>query len=273
MPIAQINGTEIFYLAVGTGLPCLVMHGGLGADHTGQHPFLDPLGETLRLIYYDHRGNGRSGRPPRATITYEQLAADADALRTHLGVERVAVMGFSAGAAIGLHYALGYPRQLSHLILVGGHAAWDYGDEIRAAFERRGATPEMLAVLSDPPPADDAEMGRVVRLLLPLYLHHFDAALAERYLGRAIWSASANARYGELLRGYNVVPRLSEIGTPTLIVVGRDDVITPPTQAERLHRGIRGSTLAVLERSGHLPHLDEPEAFFRLVRDWLARAQ
>lgn len=273
MPVAQLNGTEIFYLEVGTGLPCLVMHGGLGADHTGMYPFLDPLGDALRLIYYDHRGNGRSGRPPLATITYAQLAADADALRAHLGVERVAVMGFSAGAAIGLHYALGYRQHLSHLILVGGHAAWDYGDDIRAAFERRGATPEMLAVLSDPPPADDAAMGRAVRTLLPLYLHRFDAALAERYLGRAIWSASASARYGELLRDYNVVPRLGEIATPTLIVVGRDDVITPPTQAERLHRGIPGSTLAMLEQSGHLPHLDEPDAFFRLVRDWLARTQ
>lgn len=64
MPTAPIDDTELFYREVGNVLPCLVMHGGLGGDHGCLHPWLDPLGDTLRLIYYDHRGNGRSGRPP-----------------------------------------------------------------------------------------------------------------------------------------------------------------------------------------------------------------
>lgn len=273
MSLAVLNGTDIFYSEIGSGLPCLVMHGGLGADHTGLHPWLDPLGDVLQLIYYDHRGNGRSGRPPLSTLTYEQLAADADALRSHLGHEQVAVMGFSAGAAIALHYALEYPQRLSHLILVGGHAAWDYGEEISAAFERRGATPEMRAVLSGAPPANNADLERIVRVLLPLYLHRFEAELAERYLRHTIWDAAANRRYAELMPSHNVAPRLGEITAPTLILVGRDDVITPPTQAERLQRGIPGSELVVLEQSGHLPHIEEPDAFFRSVRNWFARTQ
>lgn len=273
MPIARVNDTELFYLEVGDGLPCLVMHGGLGADHTGLHPWLDPLGDVLRLIYYDHRGNGRSGRPPLKTLTYEQFATDADTLRIHLGADTIAVMGFSAGAAIALHYALQYPQNLSHLILVGAHAAWDYQEEILAACRRRGATPEMLEVFTGPPPRDDADLARMVRTLLPLYLHRFDAELAERYLGNAVWSAAANVRYGELLRDYYLVPHLREVRAPTLIVVGRDDVVTPPAQAERLHRGIPNSDLVVFEHSGHLPYLEEPEVFFRIVRDWLAGAQ
>jgi len=84
MPVVSLNGTELFYLEHGAGQPCLVMHGGLGADHTGLHPWLDPLGDVVRLVYYDHRGNGRSGRPPLETLTYAQLAADADALRAYL---------------------------------------------------------------------------------------------------------------------------------------------------------------------------------------------
>ena len=67
------------------------------------------------------------------------------------------------------------------------------------------------------------------------------------------------------------MPRLGEIRAPTLIVVGRDDVVTPPAQAERLHHAIPNSELVVLEHSGHLPYLEEPEAFFRIVRDWFAR--
>ena len=129
MPVAHLNGTDLFYIEVGEGLPCLVMHGGLGFDHTGLHPWLDPLGEQMHLIYYDHRGNGRSGRPPPETITLEQLCSDADALREHLGIEKVAVLGYSFGGCIALEYALCYPERLSHLILVDTAPAFDYGEE------------------------------------------------------------------------------------------------------------------------------------------------
>src|SRR5439155_19360205 len=100
---------------------------------------LDPLGDLLRLVYYDHRGNGRSGRPPVETLTLAQLAADADALRAHLGLEKVAVLGHSYGGCVALQYALRYPRRLSHLFLVGTTAAWDYTDEIIAELQRLAA--------------------------------------------------------------------------------------------------------------------------------------
>ncbi len=271
MPIARINGTEIYYLIVGSGSPCLVMHGGLGGDHGCLHPWIDPLGDDLRLIYYDHRGNGRSGRPPLETMTYDQLAADADALRAQLGFETVVVMGFSAGAAIALHYALHYAQHVTHLVLVGGHASWDYGDEIVAACERRGATPQMMEAVNRLP-RDDADLAEMVRGFMPLYLHHFDATLAEQYMSNVAWDAAANIRYGELLQNYNLEPRLAEIRARTLIIVGRDDVITPLAQAERLHHGIPDSELVIFEHSGHLPYLEEPEEFFRVVRDWLDHA-
>ena len=92
--------TDIFHLDVGAGPPCLVMHGGLGVDHSQFREGLDPLGDVLRLVYYDHRGNGRSGRPPIETLTLGQLADDADALRSHLGYEKVAVLGHSFGGCI-----------------------------------------------------------------------------------------------------------------------------------------------------------------------------
>ncbi len=110
MATASINGTELYYTTVGEGLPCLVMHGGLGFDHTVLHPWLDPLGDTLHLIYYDHRGNGRSGRPSRETHTHAQFAADAEALAAYLGFERVAVIGHSYGGFIALESRCGIPN-------------------------------------------------------------------------------------------------------------------------------------------------------------------
>ena len=129
MSAAHLNDTKLFYVEVGEGLPCLVMHGGLGGDHSALHPWLDPLGDVMRLVYYDHRGNGRSGRPPSETITFEQLCADA--LREQLGFEEVAVLGYSFRGFVALEYALRYPERISHLILLDTAPTLDYGKRSR----------------------------------------------------------------------------------------------------------------------------------------------
>ncbi len=270
MPTCQVEGSELFYTEVGTGLPCLVMHGGLGFDHTYLHPWLDALGDRMHLVYYDHRGNGRSGRPPIATLTHDQLAADADALRRRLGLGRTAVLGQSYGGFIALEYALRYPQHLSHLILIGTAPALDYMDEVRANARRRGATAEMLAALETVPDSDEAQARRA-NLIAPLYWHAFDPEYADRVFANTVFSASASARARVMRQAYDVVARLPEIGVPTLIIVGRDDFICPPAQAERLHAGIPHSELLTFERSGHFPFLEEPAAFFDAVRGWLSR--
>jgi proline iminopeptidase len=268
--ICAVEGSELFYVEAGDGLPCLVMHGGLGYDHTYLHPWLDALGDRMRLIYYDHRGNGRSGRPPIETLTHDQLAADADALRRHLDLDRVAVMGQSYGGFIALEYALRYPERLSHLILIGTAPAFDYLEVVRANARRRGATEQMLRALEMVPDSDEA-MAWKASTIGPLYWHAFNPPLAARAFGNTVYSASASSRARVLRQAYDVVARLPEIQAPTLITVGRDDFACPPAQAERLRAGIPRSELVVFERSGHFPYLEEPAAFFAAVRSWLSR--
>jgi proline iminopeptidase len=246
------------------------MHGGLGFDHTYLHPWLDPLGDAMRLVYYDHRGNGRSGRPPLGTLTFERLCADADALREHLGFEQVAVMGHSYGGFVALEYALRYPRRLSHLILLDTASNFDYGEEIDANARRKGATEEQMQAL-DAPVGSEEEFRRVLEIIKPLYWHRFDAELSARVFARTVFSAKAYEAGGSLLKDWNLTPRLGEIGAPTLIVVGREDFITPPSQARILHEGILGSKLVIFERSGHMPWLEEPDAFFGAIGEWLER--
>lgn len=270
MPLARLNDTELFYVEVGEGLPCLVMHGGLGFDHTGLHPWLDALGDVMRLVYYDHRGNGRSGRPPSETITFEQLCSDADALRGHLGFEEVCVLGYSFGGFIALEYALRYPERISHLILLDTAPALDYGDEIEANARRKGATDEQLEALAASA-EDEAESWRLWKLKEPLYFHTYDADLAERVMGRTLISVEAAEAGDAIIEDWDLTPRLGEISVPTLILVGKDDFICPPSQAKIMHEGIPDSKLAVFERSGHFTHVEEPEAFFDAVRGWLRR--
>ncbi len=213
MALAKVNGTDLFHVESRRGVPCLVMHGGLGVDHTQFREWLDPLGDVLHLIYYDHRGNGRSGRPSIETLTFDQLVGDADALRAHLGHEQIAVIGHSYGGCLALLYALQHPQRVSHLMLVGTTAAWDYFEEMALEVQRRNVPHDVVSALVNLP-ATDAEMAHNQLAIAPVAFHPSNAHLAARVLGRTVWNAAANVRSRELAALYNVRSRLREISAP-----------------------------------------------------------
>jgi proline iminopeptidase len=267
MPVAHLNSTDLFYVEVGERLPCLVMHGGLGGDHSALHPWLDPLGDVMHLVYYDHRGNGRSGRPPWETITFDQLCADA--LREHLGFEKVAVLGVSFGGFIALEYAKRFPERLSRLILLSTSSGAEDEEDFEANARRKDASTEQLEALESPPVDDDAALGRWWKIVRPLFWHEFDAALDDRVMGKTVFSAQAGIAGDAITEDWDFTPHLGEIRAPTLILVGREDIVCPPLQAKIMHEGIPNSELVVFEESGHYLYVEEAEAFFDAVRGWL----
>jgi pimeloyl-ACP methyl ester carboxylesterase len=109
----QIRDASLFVDVIGDGYPLLLMHGGPGADHWTMLPFRR-LADQFTLIFYDHRCNGRSTGTPVESMTWENLTADADALREKLGFKRWAVLGHSFGGHVALEYALRYPDSVSH---------------------------------------------------------------------------------------------------------------------------------------------------------------
>ena len=114
-----LDDVELFYRIEGSGDPALVMHGGLGADHTCfVNTGFNKLSDNLELTYYDHRCNGRSSCPGIETLTHENLAGDAEKLRAALGYENITVIGHSYGGFTGLEYALRFPSNLRRLILI-----------------------------------------------------------------------------------------------------------------------------------------------------------
>jgi proline iminopeptidase len=121
----SIRDVSLFVEVVGHGYPLLLMHGGPGAEHWTMLPFRR-LADRFTLVFYDHRCNGRSEGPPVESMTWENLTADADALRQKLGFEKWAVLGHSFGGHVALEYALRYPESLSHLVLLdtGADSRW-----------------------------------------------------------------------------------------------------------------------------------------------------
>ena len=171
---ADVNGTSLYYEVVGSGNPLLIMHGGLGFDHTYFRPWIDSLSEDSKLIFYDHRGNGRSDRSkPLDDVHHSTWADDANALREHLGIEKIVLMGHSYGGVLALHYALRYPDTLSGLILATTYPAWNYKDVVLEKARERG-TPEQVSAIENrffERVKDDDDLEELAGLIGNMYFH------------------------------------------------------------------------------------------------------
>ncbi len=271
----RVNDTELFVERVGKGQPMLVMHGGLGLDHTYFRPWLDKLGDQVELIYYDHRGNGRSARPANMqSITHATWAADADALRAQLGFDKIILLGHSYGSFLAQEYALRFGSHLKGLILSDTAPALDYMPVIQANAAARG-TPDALAALGEVfgrAMRDDEDWRSLWLRILPLYFKRYDPQIAKEMDKSASYSAAAwNHVSANCLPTFNTVGRLKEITAPMLILGGADDWITPPEQIKRMQVELPNADSAVLTESGHFPFIEENEKFLDTVRDWIGK--
>ncbi len=271
---------DLHYVSTGSGpVTILALHGGLGSDLSSLRPWLDPLSEQATVVYYDHRGNGRSPRSPSdSSADMDVWVEDADAVRRHLGLERVVLLGHSFGGCIAQEYALRYPDRLDGLILCSTAPAYDHLEVVVANVRDRG-TPEQAAAFEAgfaAPPASDDAMREGFGVILPLYFHAPDAP-HQRQAIRALvdetaFSAASYVASAAALTTFDTRDRLGGITAPTLVLNGDDDFLTPTDHAaRRLHAAIPDSELAVLDRSGHFPHIEAHDAFIASVQDWLGR--
>ncbi len=276
MTLMKVNETELYYERFGSGIPFLVMHGGLGLDHSYFRPSFDPLGDFLELILFDFRNHGRSGHPPIEALTLEQLADDADELRKGLGYKKVGVIGHSAGGYVALHYAIRHPEHISHLILYDTVPVFDHVNEMMEIIQKKNPTPEMLKVLDAPADKSPEGFRNQLTTLLPLYFYDFNDELQEKTnfsFKDTIYSPEVNIRQDTLIQTYDVTPYLKEIQVPTLILVGDDDFIFPRSQSQRMHEAIPNSNIHVFENCGHFASLEAPKEFIRVIRDWVHKME
>ena len=278
MTIVDVNDTELFYLKHGSGAPFFVLHGGLGFDHTYFRPELDPLGARLQLIYIDYRGHGRSGRPPINTITFEQLTDDAEELRKVLGFDKIGIIGHSAGGLVALKYAINFPQNLSHLILLNTFPAFDrkYVKESLKEIQAKNPSPEVMKAFNAPNSTTVEELKQNLRIINFLYVFNFNSAIKKRFdkmIDEMIFNLEISAVNGSLLSKFNVLGDLSKITAPTLIIGGKGDAIVPVSQAERLHEHIQNSEIYTFDKAGHYPFLEEPDLFIKIIREWFNKVK
>ncbi len=271
LPVRDVN---LFVKIIGQGYPLLVMHGGPGADH---HTLLAlrPCAGRFTLIFYDHRCNGRSTGAPVASMTWDNLTADAEALRQKLGFERWAVLGHSFGGMVALEYALRYPDSLSHLLLLDtcGDTWWvqEHAPEVLA---QRGFSPAAVETARRfyKGQIEPAQFMPSMLKLSKAYYHRLSPLLLAREMALGFRVKSRPEAFifgfGTLFNDWTVMDRLGEIDVPALVLAGRDDFQFPPQHQAELAAGIRGARLALIERAGHNAPTEQPAAVIAAIRQF-----
>ena len=156
---ARIRDTEIYFDVDGAGLAAdgprmrerpvvFAIHGGPGSDHSDLKASFSRLTDRVQVVYFDHRGQGRSGRGDPARYTLDENVEDMEALRRHLGLGPIVSVGTSYGGMVAMAHAARYPEHVSHLILVVTAAHAGFNERARAIVAERG-TPEQMRACAE----------------------------------------------------------------------------------------------------------------------------
>lgn len=278
---ARIRDTELYFDVEGMGLVpdgrrmreqpvAMVIHGGPGGDHSGFKPGMSPLSARMQLVYFDHRGQGRSARGDVDKYTLDENVEDMEALRRHLGLGPVVSIGTSYGGMVAMAHAARYPDSVSHLVLIVTAAHHGFNARARQIVAERGTAEqvEVCRQLWAGELTDEAGLRRFYDAMGPMYSTTFDAASAGRARDRGILAPDAinmAFRPGGFLQRFDLRPELGRITAPTLICAGRHDWICPPEFSEEIHRLIPGSDLRIFEHSSHSIRADEPQALLDAI--------
>jgi proline iminopeptidase len=282
---ASVRGTRIYFDVEGMGLVpdgtamrerpvAMVIHGGPGGDHSGFKPGYTPLAARMQLVYFDHRGQGRSDAADPASYTLDENVEDMEALRRHLGLGPIVSIGTSYGGMVALAHAARYPDAVSHLVLIVTAAHGGFVARAEAFIRERGSAEqrEVCETLWAGGFRTEEEMRHYYRVMAPLYARSYDAAAGDAGRARTIHSPEPlNRAFGPdgFLRSFDLRPELARITAPTLVLAGRHDWICPPAFSEEIASLIRGADLRIFERSSHSIRADEPEAMVDAILGFL----
>ncbi|NTU79678.1 MAG: alpha/beta fold hydrolase, partial [Chloroflexales bacterium] len=245
----NLNGIRMRYEDVGEGKAVLLLHAFPLSAAMWQRQ-VDALRDGYRVIAPDLRGFGGSDAPP-GPYPMDQQADDMAALLEYLGVERAAVVGLSMGGYIAFAFWRRHRDKAAALVLADTRAGAD-SEEARAGREANARL------------AEEDGPGVIADKLIPGLVAP-GASQAVRDELRALITANSPEGIAGALRGMaarpDSTPDLAGIAVPVLVLVGAEDGLTPPAEADRIHQGIVGSDLAQVPAAGHLSNLEQPEVF------------
>jgi proline iminopeptidase len=281
--MAQVPGGKVWWRKVGEGdrAPLLTLHGGPGAGHDYLEP-LAALADQRPVIFYDQLGCGRSEKPADNSLwTIYRFAAEIDALRTALKLDRVCILGHSWGGFLAVDYMTDRaPKGVEALVLASGSASTPQATRgIQGLVDAmpNGAGARIHALEK----AGQMQSKEYQDLVGQFYALHLFRGDPNNPLLEATNKNVASTPVYPIMNGPNEftitgtikdwdrTAQLGKIDCPTLITTGEFDEVTLDC-AQTLNQGIKGSRLEVLKGASHLYMLEQPDAYNALIRSFLA---
>ncbi len=275
---AELNGLRLWYKVSGSGPVCLMPNPAWGPSSDCYFMTREELEKTMTMVYLDCRGTGRSQRAAKPTdYTWDHLIGDLDALREHLGQEKVWLAGHSEAGSLALRYACRHPDRVSGLLVINGFGGFDpeLTGELEDRWEARRSDPAFLEAEKSMSmvPRSDAELKDRMFQGMPIFWSDLSKAAAFQHVFEATsfsleaWQAQgASGRGG---RNYSMRDCLGKIEAPALVVVGEDDITCSPVVAKHIHFFLKNSKLLLIENAGHFPWMEQPKVFFTDVTFFL----
>ncbi|OBI23554.1 proline iminopeptidase-family hydrolase [Mycobacterium sp. E2497] len=263
----------------GAGLPLLVVHGGPGLPHSYLRS-LERLADEREVIYWDQLGCGKSDRPSNRELwTMQRSVAEMHAVVTGLGLNRFHIFGNSWGGMLAQQYALDVPSAAASSLTISNSIASipQFAQMVaRLKSELDPATQSAIERHEAAGTTDAAEYQDAIRTWNETYLCRLRpwppellAAFAE--MGTEIFETMfgpSDFRIVGTIRDWDVFERLAEIRLPTLILAGRFDECVPEHMWD-MHQRIAGSRFELFESTAHMPFIEEPGKFDRVMREFL----
>lgn len=284
----RVLGHRVYWKSLGEGErgSVLGLHGGPGGNHWFTLPMADLASLGYRVVLYDQYGCGRSDRPRSyGGYTIEAAAREVDAVRRALRLGRCSLWGSSYGGALALQSVLYAPRSFRALVISSGFASVQQVEDecarLVAELPRRDREAiEAVEVHGQP---KSAAYGAAVANFYRLHgnglpVRPYEVTLGFQGMNRKLQAAMTSpeesllARSTGTMAGWDIRDRLDRIQIPTLVMVGRQDFVTPAC-ARTIHRGIAGSQLAIFENAGHEPSFKARGRVMLLVARFLAASR
>ncbi len=269
-----LHGHTLSYVDVGQGDPILFVHGLLGS-HRNWRYLVDRLDTTHRVIVPDLFGHGASEKHEGDYSPSAQAATLRD-LINHLGLERVTIVGHSLGGGISLAFCYLFPERVERLVLVGtGGLGREVNPVLRAAT--LPVADWVLPVIASPWVRGGAEViGRGLALFGWRASHDIRAAwegftsLSDADSRRAFLATTRAVMNsgGQSIAAHEYLPDLVDV--PILVVWGTNDMVIPVAHSARAAQLVPGCRIELLEGAGHFPHLERPDEFADVLRDFIA---
>ncbi len=283
---AALPGVRLFYRTMGRGEPVLFLHGGPGLPHGYLLPWMEPLARSHRLVFFDQRGVGRSGKPADGDYRVAGIARDVEALRRSLRLGKVHLFGFSWGGALALEVAIRFPDSLRSLTVAEGFASTDAlnarlqswlgnaPSESREVVER--CEREGLFTGDDRYPAEyDDAVGKIYPRnpeRPPVWEPPATFVEAVQNLAwdayYAMWGRNGEFRITGTLAGWDAMSRLPPLSVPVLLLVSRYGMWTME-EADALAKKVPDARVVRFDYSGHLMFADEPDRFVQVMETFL----